>query len=127
MSQFTTKKCMFFSSSFFSRFLKRAVLDQLSVDGREVSRGRYVDVECGCLHFNGTSTALQQQKRNVLLLPSASVKRFSVSSMRDYSSYSTFVIQKSMWRVQLSKAGSATQTQRKSLLYITIEGGLLKL
>ena len=71
------------------------------LDRRGVSGGRYVDV--GCLHFNGTSMALQRHfygtstaKKNVLLLSSASVKRFSVSRMRDYSSYSSFVIQKSV-------------------------------
>ena len=40
------------------RWLKRAVLDQLTGDRRGVSRARYVDVDVGCLHFNGTSTAL---------------------------------------------------------------------
>ena len=45
---------------FFPRFLKRAVLDQFTVDRRGVSGGRYVDVDVGCLHFNGTSMALQR-------------------------------------------------------------------
>ena len=46
------------SGFFFQRLLKRAVLDQPTVDSGGVSRGRSVAVAVGCLHFNGTSTAL---------------------------------------------------------------------
>ena len=45
---------------YFPRLLKRAVLDQPFVDMDGVSRGRFVAVAVGCLHFNGTSTALQR-------------------------------------------------------------------
>ena len=43
-----------------SRWLKSAVLDQPTVGSGEVSMGRSVAVPVGSLHFNGTSTALQQ-------------------------------------------------------------------
>jgi hypothetical protein len=83
---------------FFLRLLKCAVLDQLTVDRRGVSRGRYVDVDVGCLHFKGTSTALlgHFNSKKKCIVAAICIKRFSVSRMRDYSSYSSIVIQKSL-------------------------------
>ena len=93
MKQFSKKK----GGTFFPRLLKRAVLDQLTVDSGGVSRERYVAVAVGCWlfalqwHFNGTSTALPRNfhgtstaKKNLLELLSKSVKRVSVSCMQDF-------------------------------------------
>ena len=83
-----------FRFSFFTRLLRRAVLDQPTVDSGGVSRGKCVAVAVGCWlcalqrHSNGTSTALLRHftgtQKNVALLLSALVQRFSVSRMRDF-------------------------------------------
>ena len=54
MTQFEKKGASFSPP----RLLICSVLDQSTVDSGRVSRGRSVAVAVGCLHFNGTSTAL---------------------------------------------------------------------
>ena len=91
---------------FCPRLLKCAGLDQPTVDSGGVTRGRSVAVAVGCLHFNGTSTALQLhfhgtstalpqhfhctstthlKKYIVSLLLSASVEGFSFSGIQDFT------------------------------------------
>ena len=45
---------------------------------------RYVAVAIGCLQFNGILTGEKNKIKKVLLLLSASVRRLSVSRMRDF-------------------------------------------
>ena len=98
--------CVFF------KIVKTCGLDQPTVDGGGVTRGRPVAV--GCLHFNGTSTTLQlhfngtsmalpkhfnsiyffifYETKIILLLLSVLVERFSVSRMRDsFSLHNNFL------------------------------------
>ena len=86
------KTISFSDSVFLPRLLRRAVLDQPTVDSGGVTRGRSVAVAVDCClfalqcHFNGTSTALPQHfhgTSTVSSLLSATVKRFSVSCLQD--------------------------------------------